>query len=133
MSRLTNLALAALSASSITLIGLQAIPAHAGTVVGKQSAIVGELGYEGGAAPGGFHPTAGTVQVEFSSVPLTLEKHVGKSGHFHIKLGPGSYKVIGCGPSTSTSGTNGECGQPQNITLVPGEVDYIQLIWAYVP
>ena len=132
MSRLTNLALA-LSASSIALIGLQAVPAHATTTAAKQSAIVGELGYEGGAAPWGFHPTAGTVEVEFNSVPLTLVKHVGKSGHFHIKLSPGGYTVIGCGPSGSTSGANGQCSQPQNITLVAGEVDHIQLIWAYAP
>jgi hypothetical protein len=131
MLRLTKLALA-LSASSIALIGLQTAPAHASTTSAKQSAIVGELGYEGGAAPGGFHPTAGTVEVEFNSVPLTLEKHVGKSGHFHIKLSPGSYTIIGCGPASGGT-ANGQCSQPQNITLVAGEVDYIQLIWAYAP
>ncbi len=132
MFRLAKLALA-LSASSIALIGLQTAPAHAGSTAAKQSAIVGELGYEGGAAPGGFHPTAGTVEVEFNSVPLTLEKHVGKSGHFHIKLSPGSYTVIGCGPAAAAGAVNGQCSQPQNVTLVAGEVDYIQLIWAYVP
>jgi hypothetical protein len=131
MSRLTNLALA-LSASSIALIGLQAAPAHAGTTPTHRSAIVGELGYEGGAAPGGFHPTAGTVEVEFNSVPLVLEKHVGKSGQFHINLSPGSYTVIGCGPAASGT-TTGLCSQPQNINLVAGEVDHIQLIWAYAP
>jgi hypothetical protein len=131
MSRLTNLALA-LSASSIALIGLQSAPAHAGTTPAHQSAIVGDLGFEGGAAPGGFHPTAGTVEVEFNSVPLVLEKHVGKSGHFHINLSPGSYTVIGCGPAASGT-ANGQCSQPQNITLVAGEVDHIQLIWAYAP
>jgi hypothetical protein len=131
MTRLTNLALA-LSASSMALIGLQAAPAHAGTTPAQRSAIVGELGYEGGAPPGGIHPTAGTVEVEFNSVPLVLEKHVGKSGHFHIKLSPGSYTVIGCGPAASGA-ASGQCGQPQNINLVAGEVDHIQLIWAYVP
>ena len=132
MSRLANLALA-VSAGSLALVGLQAAPAHASTTSAKQSAIVGELGYEGGAVPGGFHPTAGTVEVEFNSVPLTLEKHVGKSGHFHIKLSPGSYTVIGCGPAASAGAANSQCSQPQNITLVAGEVDHIQLIWAYVP
>jgi hypothetical protein len=130
MSRLTKLALA-LSASSIAVIGLPATVAHAGTTPGHRSAIVGELGYEGGAPPGVFHPTAGTVEVQFNSVPLTIEKHVGKSGHFHIKLSPGSYTVIGCGPAAS--GANSQCSQPQNINLVAGEVDHIQLIWAYVP
>jgi hypothetical protein len=70
--------------------------------------------------------------VEFNSVPLVLEKHVGKSGHFHINLSPGSYTVIGCGPAASGT-ANGQCSQPQNITLVAGEVDHIQLIWAYAP
>ncbi len=130
MSRLTNLALA-LSATSIAVIGVQAVPAHAATNSGHHSAIVGELGYEGGATPGRFHPTSGIVEVEFNSVPLVLEKHVGKSGHFSINLSPGSYTVIGCGPATSTS--SGQCSQPQNINLAPGEVDHIQLIWAYVP
>ncbi|MGA2837970.1 MAG: hypothetical protein ABSF84_15360 [Acidimicrobiales bacterium] len=131
MSRLTNLALAA-SATSMAVIGLQAAPAGAATTSAHHAEIVGELGYEGGAAPGGFHPTAGTVQVEFDSVPLTLLKHVGKSGHFTIKLSPGSYTVIGCGPS-ATGTTGSECSQPQNVTLVTGEVDHIQLIWAYTP
>jgi len=130
MSRLTKLALA-LSASSIAMIGLQAAPAHAGTTPKHHAAIVGELGYEGGAYPGGFHPTAGTVEVEFNSHPLVLVQHVGKSGHFHIKLSPGSYTVIGCGPSAS--GSIGQCSQPQNINLAPHQVDHIQLIWAYAP
>jgi hypothetical protein len=131
MSRLTNLALA-LSASTIALIGLQAAPAHAGTTPTHRSAIVGELGYEGGAAPVEFHPTAGTVEVEFNSVPLVLEKHVGGSGKFHINLSPGSYTVIGCGSAASGT-TTGQCSQPQTINLVAGEVDHIQLIWAYAP
>jgi hypothetical protein len=126
MSRLLKLALA-LSVSSVAVIGLQATAAHAGTTAKHQSAIIGQLGYDGGAFPGGFHPTAGTVEVEFNNQPLVLEKHVGKSGNFHIKLSPGGYTVIGCGPSGS------QCSQPQNITLAPGEVDHIQLVWAHTP
>jgi hypothetical protein len=131
MSRLTNLALA-LSAGSIALIGLQAAPAHAATSPTPRSAIVGQLGYEGGAATSKFHPTAGTVEVEFNSVPLVIEHHVGKSGKFHFKLSPGSYTLIGCGPAASSS-ASGQCSQPQNIKLVAGEVDHIRLIWARVP
>jgi hypothetical protein len=126
MSRLLKLALA-LSASSVAVVGLMATPASAGATAGQKSAIVGQLGYEGGAYPVGFHPTAGTVEVEFNNQPLVLERHVGKSGHFHIKLSPGGYTVIGCGPSGN------QCSQPQNITLSSGEVDHIQLIWAYTP
>jgi hypothetical protein len=131
MNRLTNLALA-LSVTSIAAIGIQAAPAHAATAPSHRSAIVGELGYEGGAVPGGFHPTAGTVQVRFKSVPLTLEKHVGKSGHFDIKLSPGNYTVVGCGPA-ATSASHVQCSKPKNIHLVSGEVDHIRLIWARVP
>ena len=128
MSRLAKCAVALL-ACSISVVGLTAVPAFAGTSAGPRSAIVGELGIEGGAYPGTFHPTAGTVEVEFNSVPLALLKHVGKSGKFNIKLSPGSYTVIGCGPKNSGN----QCSQPQNITLKTGEMDHIQLVWAYLP
>jgi len=119
----------ALFAGSITVIGLQAAPAHASASAGHDSAIVGELGVEGGAYPRGFQPTAGTVEVEFNSVPLALVKDVGKSGKFDIKLSPGSYTVFGCGPKKSAN----QCSQPQDITLATGQVDHIQLVWAYLP
>jgi hypothetical protein len=131
MSRLKKLALA-LSVIGIAVVGLHTVPAGAGTTSAHRSALVGELGIEGGAAPGGFHPTAGSVEVEFKSVPLVLEKHVGKSGHFDITLSPGSYTVIGCGPAASGA-TSGRCSRPKNIHLVSGEVDHIQLVWALVP
>jgi|HubBroStandDraft_2_1064218.scaffolds.fasta_scaffold282294_1 hypothetical protein len=128
MSRLLKLALA-LFASSITVIALQAVPAHASASSGPSSAIVGELGVEGGAYPGPFRPTSGTVEVEFNSVPLALVKHVGKSGKFEIRLSPGSYTVSGCGPGASGN----RCSQSQDIKLVSGEIDHIQLVWAYLP
>jgi hypothetical protein len=126
MSRLIKLALA-LVASSITVIGLAAAPGYASTGAKPSSAIVGELGVEAG--PGGFHPTAGTVEVEFNTEPLTLLKHVGDSGKFDIKLSPGRYTVFGCGPKKSDS----QCGQAQDIKLATGEVDHIQLVWAVLP
>jgi hypothetical protein len=128
MSRLIKLALTFL-ASSVTAIGLSATPAQASTGAGPRSAIAGELGVEGGAYPGKFQPTAGTVEVEFNSVPLALVRHVGKSGKFAIKLSPGSYTVIGCGPKASSK----QCSQPQDINLSRGDVDHIQLVWAYLP
>jgi hypothetical protein len=128
---MTTLALA-LSASAVVAVGLQTVPARAGTTPGHHSAIVGQLGYEGGAPPGGLHPTAGTVEVEFKSAPLTLLKHVGKSGNFDIKLSPGSYTIIGCGPAAKGT-TSSQCARPETIRLASGEVDHIQLIWAYVP
>ena len=77
MSRLKKLALA-LSVIGIAVVGLHTVPADAGTTSAHRSALVGELGIEGGAAPGGFHPTAGTVEVEFKSVPLVLDKARGQ-------------------------------------------------------
>jgi hypothetical protein len=132
MSRLTNLALT-LSASSIAMIGLQAAPAHAATTTGSQALLVGELGIEGGAYPGGFHPTAGSVEVEYYSVPLVRNQPVGPSGHFKIPLAAGKYTVIGCGPSASSSTAAGQCSKPMTLTLTRGEVDHIKLVWAYVP
>ena len=126
MSRSVKLALA-LFVGSFTVTGFLAAPANASA--GHPSAIVGQLGVEGGAYPNGFQPTAGTVEVEFNSHPLVLIKHVGKSGNFDITLSPGSYTVIGCGPKNSSN----QCSQPQDITLVAGEVDHIQLVWAYRP
>ena len=117
----------ALFAGSITVIGLAAAPGYASTRARPSAAIVGELGLEAG--PGAFHPTAGTVEVEFNSQPLTLVKHVGDSGKFAIKLSPGSYTVLGCGPKKSGN----QCSQAQDISLATGEVDHIQLVWAVLP
>ncbi len=132
MARLLSL-VAALSVSCLLGLGLQVAPAHAATPSVKQALLVGELGIEGGAYPGLFHPTAGTVEVEFANPPLVLLKKVGRSGQFRIALGPGTYTVIGCGPSGSAGISGRQCSRPQTVTLAPGEVDYLMLIWAYVP
>ncbi len=94
--------------------------------------LVGELGFEGGAYPGGFHPTAGTVTVAFTLEPIVVEKPVGPSGRFRIPLRPGTYTVTGCGPSASAT-SSPLCGRPRRITLVAGEVDHIRLVWALAP
>lgn len=125
----------ALSASLIVLasLGVQAAATQAtGASVATRTLIVGELGYEGGPSPGGFHPTAGTVDVAFTINPLVLEKKVGKSGHFSIPLGPGTYEVTGCGPTSSTT-TTPQCSKPIEVTLRAGEVDHLRLVWAYTP
>jgi hypothetical protein len=131
MSRLLNLAMAA-SLSTVAALGLQAAPAHAQTTSGR-ALLVGELGYEGGAYPGGFHPTAGTVEVEFVNPPLVLLKPVGRSGQFKIALSPGTYTVIGCGPSASAGTPGSQCSAPHTVKLAAGEVDFVELIWAFVP
>jgi hypothetical protein len=121
------------SLGAVAALGLQAGPALAGAdTPPAHSAIVGVLGYEGGAFPGFFHPTSGTVEVEFTNPPLVLLKQVGATGHFRIPLGPGNYTLIGCGPSSSSGGT-GLCGTPLNVTLKVGEVDHVRLVWAMVP
>jgi hypothetical protein len=114
-------------------VGLQSAPASVGAAVPqvKQADLVGVLGYEGGAFPGKFHPTSGTVDVAFSNPPITLVKQVGPTGHFNIPLPPGRYTVVGCGPSSS--GGQGTCGQPKIVKLSSGEVDHIRLVWAMVP
>lgn len=124
----------AASVGAISALGMQAAPALASSNAGPStgSAIVGVLGYEGGAASADFHPTSGTLDVEFTNPPLVLVKKVGDSGHFRLPLKPGTYTIIGCGPSSS-SGATPQCGQPQNITLKAGEVDHIRVVWAYVP
>jgi hypothetical protein len=133
MSRLSKLALAA-SVSGIAMVSLQTGPAHAATATASQAALVGKLGYEGGAYPDKFHPTAGSVEVEFDSVtPLSLEHRVGPSGQFKISLPAGMYTVIGCGPAASGGTAGGTCGRPVNLTLTRGDVDHIKLVWAYAP
>jgi hypothetical protein len=124
--------LVSLTAGAIALTAGAATAAATPVPTPLPSAIVGHLGYEGGAYPGGFHPTAGTVEVEFNLQPLVLIDRVGPSGKFVIPLGPGSYTLIGCGPSSSTGGI-GLCGRPVSVTLHAGEVDHVRLVWALVP
>jgi hypothetical protein len=133
MSRVINLALV-VSASSIAVLGLQVAPAHATTTTSSEAQLVGKLGFEGGAYPGKFHPTAGTVEVEFDGLtPLTLVRQVGPSGHFEIPLPAGMYTVIGCGPSSPSGASSSPCSKPVNLTLSSGEVDHIKLVWALAP
>lgn len=132
MGRLVRFAVALL-ASGLFAVWLQAPPAHAAVPAAKRSLLVGELGYEGGPYPGQLHPTAGSVEVEFSNVPLVLEKKVGRSGQFKIPLGPGTYTVIGCGPTRSGGTSSSTCSKPQQVTLSAGEVVFVELVWAYAP
>jgi len=70
--------------------------------------------------------------VQFALQPLELVKHVGRSGRIELALSPGTYTLTGCGPASST-GPVGHCGQPQTVTLTPGEKDHIQLVWLMAP
>jgi len=100
-------------------------------VATQNALLVGRLGYEGGPYPGGFHPTAGSVEVAFTTHPLVLEKKVGKSGHFRISLSPGTYTVTGCGPSSG--GSTPRCGRSKTVKLRAGKVRHLRLIWMYAP
>ncbi len=124
---------AAIAVAAFTLALMSPAAAQAATVphTVHRAVLAGELGIEGGPRPGGFHPTSGSVEVEFYSVPLVLDQPVGSSGHFHITLPPGKYTVIGCGPSGSTP--QGRCSSPKNLTLTSGEVLHIRLVWIFAP
>jgi len=111
-----------------TLVQVEACPFQT-AALDTEAVLSGGLGIEGGPYPGGFHPTAGSVEVEFHSHPLVLDKRVGSSGGFSIRLSPGTYTVLGCGPGSSSD----QCSKPRAITLRPGEIDHISLVWAYAP
>ncbi len=128
MIRILNAGLLA-ALLALGALGLQAAPA--GAVTPYRGLLAGQLGYEGGAYPGGFHPTSGTVDVAFRSPPLVLVKSVGPNGRFAIPLNPGTYTVIGCGPSAS-GGTH-QCSRPRTVTIRSGQIDLIRLVWALVP
>jgi hypothetical protein len=129
MTRRFRIALWALCVAA-TIVSLSVPEASAATAT-KRAVLTGTLGYDGGAYPGGFHPTAGQVQIIFVSRPLVLVDPVGTSGKFRTTLAPGSYTVTGCGPSST--GGPGLCSHPLTIRLKAGEVKHIQLVWAYVP
>ncbi len=124
----------AIAAAAVSLALVSPAAAQAATVPHTlhRALLAGELGYEGGVAPGAFQPTSGSVEVEFDSQPLVLVEKVGSSGRFRVTLAPGKYTVIGCGPSASTS-TLGGCSGQKNLTLTSGEVRHITLVWALVP
>ena len=122
---------ATFAAGTFALTGVLSGPAVATTPV-RSAKVIGELGIEGGAYPGTFRPTAGTLFVQFALQPLELVKHVGRSGRIELALSPGTYTLTGCGPASST-GPVGHCGQPQTVTLTPGEKDHIQLVWLMAP
>jgi hypothetical protein len=131
MSRLTSL-IVSVAAITIALAGLVVVPASATSTTGQRATLVGELGLEGGAYPGAFQPTAGTVEVAFNLEPLVLELRVGPSGKFAITLTPGHYLVTGCG-NTASGAPGNQCTKPRNVTLAPGEVDHIRLVWLHAP
>jgi hypothetical protein len=130
----------AVALATSTILVASSVAAAQGVTVPKpvDATLVGHLGYEGGAYPGGFHPTAGVVDVSFHFLPLVLVSTVGRSGKFSIRLAPGTYTVSGCetpvsGSSAHPALTTGPCSTPITLTLKAGQVKHLRLIWAYVP
>jgi len=129
-----RLVAAALAAGTLGLAGLTCLTAApaAAAPSGANATIIGKLGYEGGAFPGRFKPTAGTVFTQFDGQPLELTTAVGPTGTFKLHLSPGTYTLTGCGPGTSTSPV-GRCGQPVTVTLAAHEKDHLKLVWLMAP
>lgn len=92
----------------------------------RDGTIAGQLGYEGGAYPGTFHPTAGLVMVAGPKMERTVS--VPGSGDFTISLSPGRYKLTGCGGTNDT-----QCGPSQKVTVRPGKTVQVQIAWLLAP
>jgi hypothetical protein len=98
----------------------------AASPVTSHGVITGQLGYEGGAYPGGFHPTAGVVR--FAGPQKVGPVKVPKSGHFTVPVEPGVYKLTGC------SGTkNRQCGLPEKVTVKARTTRHVKVIWLLAP
>ncbi len=118
------------TAGALLLAGT--VPAQAGAPsrapTARLAVLDGDLGIVGGAYPGQFHPSAGSIEVIGKVIAMLTV--VGPSGEFRIRLAPGTYTVTGCGPTASPVPS---CGPPRTIRLRPGQVDHVQLVWALVP
>jgi len=89
--------------------------------------IAGQLGFEGGAYPGGFHATAGVVKVTdgpHKVKPVTVPE----SGEFTVHVVPGTYTLTGCGGTKDK-----QCGPPQSITVEAGATIHVQVVWLLAP
>jgi hypothetical protein len=88
--------------------------------------ISGRLGYEGGAYPGRFHPTAGLVKVAGPQKVGPIKVPV--SGHFSVPVVPGDYTLTGCGGTK-----NKQCGPPQQVTVKARGTSHVQVPWLLAP
>lgn len=88
--------------------------------------IAGELGYEGGAYPGRFHPTAGLVRIAGPKLTQTID--VGPSGKFSAVEPPAKYTLVGCGGTDDA-----QCGPTVPVTVKAGKTVHVKVPWALVP
>lgn len=111
------------AASGVGVAGAQVAAVHTASPDGV---IAGELGYEGGAYPGKFHPTAGLVRVAGPKLSQTVE--VGPTGRFSVVEPPAKYTLVGCGGTDDS-----QCGPAVHVTVKAGRTVHVKVPWALVP
>jgi hypothetical protein len=126
--RVASVVLLATAAATIALgaVDTTAGVAAATPLMTSHGAIVGQLGYEGGAYPGGFHPTAGLVK--FTGPQKVAPVKVPQSGDFSVHVVPGDYTLTGCGGTK-----NKQCGPPQQVTVKARATTHVQVPWLLAP
>jgi hypothetical protein len=123
--RLASAVVLATAAASLAF-GVVDTTASATASPAPHGVISGQLGFEGGAYPGRFHPTAGLVK--FAGPQKVGPVKVPKSGDFTVHVVPGDYTLTGC------SGTkNRQCGSPQDVTVKAGKTRHVQVVWLMAP
>jgi hypothetical protein len=123
--RLASAVVLATAAASLAF-GVVDTTASAAAGPAPHGVISGQLGYEGGAYPGRFHPTAGLVK--FAGPQKVGPVKVPKSGNFTVHVVPGDYTLTGC------SGTkDSQCGSPQDVTVKAGKTRHVQVVWLMAP
>ncbi len=125
MRRLLVIAVVAVFAGLIAPVGAYAHtspkPAY-GTVTGQ-------VGYEGGAFPGGFHATTGSVKISNASSVRVVE--VPTVAGFSVALSPGAYTFVGCAGAHAT-----QCPVSflwQTIVVKAGSTQTVQLVTFLAP
>ncbi len=127
MRRLTVFAACA---SAALVVGLP-VSASAATVAPAKGTVAGQIGYEGGAFPGGFHPTSGSVKIVAATASASKVLEVGNSGNFKVLLAPGKYTFIGCAQAHAV-----QCAQKglwQKVTVKSGSTQSVQLVTFLAP
>jgi hypothetical protein len=114
-----------------TTVALGAVNTTTAVAAGSPSTsphgvISGRLGFEGGAYPGRFHPTAGLVK--FSGPQKVGPVKVPKSGDFTVRVVPGDYTLTGCGGTKDK-----QCGPPQQVTVKARTTRHVHVPWLLAP
>lgn len=89
----------------------------------------GQVGYEGGAYPGGFHATSGSVKISNASAVRVVE--VPTAAGFSVTLDPGTYTFVGCAGAQAT-----QCAASylwQTVVVKAGSTQTVQLVTFLAP